>query len=62
MTGPRRLPKIRPGGTVTFRDLTAAGFWTTRMGIDDLQYMGNRSVAKWDGCPEEAMKKLGVSY
>jgi hypothetical protein len=45
-----------------FRDLTAAGFWTTRMGIDDLQYLGNRSVARWNGCPEEALKKLGVSY
>jgi hypothetical protein len=45
-----------------FRDLTASGFWTTRMGIDDLQYMGNRSVARWNGCPPEALKKLGVSY
>jgi hypothetical protein len=45
-----------------FRDLTASGFWTTRMGIDDLQYMGNRSVARWNGCPAEALKKLGVSY
>ena len=45
-----------------FRDLTASGFWTTRMGIDDLQYMGNRSVARWNGCPTEALKKLGVSY
>ena len=46
----------------SFRDLTASGFWTTRMGIDDLQYMGNRSVARWNGCPPEALKKLGVSY
>jgi len=46
----------------SFRDLTASGFWTTRMGIDDLQYMGNRSVARWNGCPTEALKKLGVSY
>jgi hypothetical protein len=45
-----------------FRDLTASGFWTTRMGIDDLQYSGNRSVARWNGCPPEALKKLGVSY
>ncbi len=45
-----------------FRDLTASGFWTTRMGIDDLQYLGNRSVARWNGCPPEALKKLGVSY
>jgi gluconate 2-dehydrogenase gamma chain len=46
----------------SFRDLTAAGFWTTRVGIDDLQYMGNRSVARWNGCPDAALKKLGVSY
>ena len=46
----------------SFRDLTAAGFWTTRMGIDDLQYMGNRSVARWNGCPDAALKKLGVNY
>jgi hypothetical protein len=46
----------------SFRDLTATGFWTTRMGIDDLQYMGNRSVARWNGCPDESLKKLGVSY
>ena len=45
-----------------FRDLTASGFWTTRMGIDDLQYIGNRSVARWNGCPAEALKKLGVGY
>ena len=46
----------------SFRDLTAAGFWTSRIGIADLQYMGNRSVAQWRGCPDEALKKLGVSY
>jgi gluconate 2-dehydrogenase gamma chain len=46
----------------SFRDLTASGFWTTRMGIDDLQYIGNRSVARWNGCPDAALKKLGVSY
>jgi len=46
----------------SFRDLTASGFWTTRMGIDDLQYVGNRSVARWNGCPDAALKKLAVSY
>ena len=46
----------------SFRDLTATGFWTTRMGIDDLQYTGNRVVPRWTGCPDEALKKLGVSY
>jgi len=46
----------------SFRDLTAAGFWTSRVGIADLQYLGNRSVAEWRGCPDEALKKLGVTY
>jgi hypothetical protein len=46
----------------SFRDLTATGFWTSRMGIADLQYMGNRSVARWTGCPDAALKKLGVAY
>jgi gluconate 2-dehydrogenase gamma chain len=44
----------------TFRDLTASGFWTSKMGIKDLQYMGNVFVAEWKGCPDEALKKLGV--
>ena len=46
----------------SFRDLTATGFWTTRMGIDDLQYEGNVFVQEWEGCPDEALKKLGVRY
>ncbi len=46
----------------SFRDLTATGFWTTRMGIDDLQYQGNRFVAEWKGCPDAALTKLGVTY
>ena len=44
----------------SFRDLTATGFWTTKMGMADLGYMGNTVVAKWDGCPPEALKKLGL--
>jgi Gluconate 2-dehydrogenase subunit 3 len=44
-----------------FRDLTASGFWTSRMGIKDLQYMGNVFVAEWKGCPDEVLKKLGVT-
>ncbi len=43
-----------------FRDLTASGFWSTEMGIADLQYMGNRVVAEWTGCPEEALRRVGV--
>ena len=45
----------------SFRDLTASGFWTTKMGIADLRYQGNRFVSEWTGCPDEALRKLGVS-
>ena len=45
----------------SFRDLTASGFWTSKMGMNDLQYMGNTFVPEWKGCPDEALKKLGVT-
>lgn len=44
-----------------FRDLTASGFWTSKMGIADLQYIGNTFVAEWKGCPDEALRKLGIA-
>ena len=44
-----------------FRDLTASGFFTTKMGMDDLEYLGNTFVPKWTGCPEPVLKKLGLT-
>ncbi len=44
----------------SFRDLTASGFFTSRLGMDDLQYMGNRYVPEWTGCPGEVLAKLGL--
>lgn len=46
----------------SFRDLTATGFWTSKIGVEDLQYLGNVFVAEWTGCPDEALKKLDVKY
>jgi hypothetical protein len=43
-----------------FRDLTASGFWTSKMGIEDLQYIGNQPVLEWKGCPDAALKHIGV--
>ncbi|HXW06782.1 MAG TPA: gluconate 2-dehydrogenase subunit 3 family protein [Vicinamibacterales bacterium] len=43
-----------------FRDLTSSGFWTSRMGIKDLAYIGNTFVPEWTGCPREALAKLGL--
>ena len=45
----------------SFRDLTATGFWSSQMGVEDLQYIGNTFVAEWEGCPEEIKEQLGVS-
>jgi gluconate 2-dehydrogenase gamma chain len=46
----------------SFRDLTATGFFTSKMGMADLQYKGNTFVSEWTGCPDAALQKLGVSY
>lgn len=44
----------------SFRDLTASGFFTSKMGIEDLDYRGNVFIAAWTGCPDEVLKKLGL--
>ena len=45
-----------------FRDLTAAGFFSSKTGVQDLRYIGNTFVSEWKGCPPEALAKLGVTY
>ena len=45
----------------SFRDLTATGFFTSKMGMADLQYQGNVFVSEWTGCSDGSLKKLGVS-
>ena len=45
----------------SFRDLTSSGFWTSKMGIEDLGYVGNTVVPEWAGCPEAALSRLGVT-
>jgi hypothetical protein len=44
----------------SFRDLTASGFFTSKIGMADLQYKGNTVVMNWKGCPPEVLKKLGL--
>ena len=43
-----------------FRDLTAAGFYTSKMGIGDLGFLGNRAF-DWKGCPDEVLAKLELN-
>jgi gluconate 2-dehydrogenase gamma chain len=45
-----------------FRDLVGMGFFSSAMGWKDLRYEGNVFNPNWQGCPEPAMKKLGVSH
>jgi gluconate 2-dehydrogenase gamma chain len=62
---PRRArPEMQNGVRFfnNFRNFTASGFWSSKMGVDDLQYMGNRPIAQWNGCPAVALNKLGVRY
>ena len=44
------------------RDFTASGFFSSQMGVKDLQYMGNVALPAWPGCPKPALDHLGVSY
>jgi hypothetical protein len=33
-----------------FRDLTVSGFFSSKMGVADLPFLGNRAVGEWKGC------------
>ena len=54
-------PQMQPG--VAFfnkmRGLTAIGFFTSKMGIEDLGYKGN-SPGKWEGVPASVLKHYGL--
>jgi hypothetical protein len=60
----RAAPAVREGVDFfnRFRDLTATGFFSSEMGVKDLRYIGNVPNPAWNGCPPEALRKLGVSY
>ncbi len=62
---PARAPATMADGVSffnRFRDLTSSGFWSSRIGVKDLRYIGNTFNPNWDGCPPEALAKLGVTY
>jgi gluconate 2-dehydrogenase gamma chain len=45
----------------TMRDLTACGFFTSKIGIQDLGYEGNKPN-QWDGVPKDVLAQYGVTY
>jgi hypothetical protein len=62
---PAKAPKAFSHGVrffTTLRDLVATGFWSSKVGMADIGYMGNVFVAEWKGAPDDVLKKLGVSY
>jgi gluconate 2-dehydrogenase gamma chain len=59
----KAAPENMPG--VAFfnlmRNLTATGFFSSKIGIADMNFMGNMPNA-WDGVPEDVLKHYGLSY
>lgn len=59
--------KVKPGMTqgVTFfntmRDLTCTGFYTSKIGIEDIGYKGNQPN-QWNGVPDDVLKQYGLAY
>ena len=43
------------------RDLTVTGFYTSKMGVKDIGYVGN-APNQWNGVPEDVLKQYGVAY
>ena len=45
----------------SMRGFTATGFFTSKMGIEDIGYKGN-TPNNWEGVPEDVLKQYGLSY
>jgi gluconate 2-dehydrogenase gamma chain len=43
------------------RNLTASGFYTSEIGVNDIGYAGNRPN-QWNGVPEEVLKQYQLAY
>jgi len=43
------------------RNLTMTGFYTTKIGIEEIGYKGNMPNV-WDGVPDDVLEQHGVSY
>jgi len=43
------------------RNLTATGFYTSKIGIADIGYKGN-TPTQWNGVPDEVLKQYNIAY
>jgi len=59
----KAAPQMKQG--VSFfnqmRNLTATGFYTSAIGIKDIDYKGNKPN-QWNGVPDDVLKQYGLSY
>lgn len=60
-----KLAKVEHNPGVSFfnlmRNLTATGFFTSKIGMEDLGYKGN-TPNQWDGVPQAVLNKYNLSY
>ncbi|HET7216151.1 MAG TPA: gluconate 2-dehydrogenase subunit 3 family protein [Terriglobia bacterium] len=40
------------------RDLVVGGFFSSKEGVKDLPYLGNKVVAEWNGCPPNVLMQI----
>lgn len=61
---PEKAKPVYSQGVAFFnlmRNLTASGYYTSKIGIEALGYKGNTPNV-WEGVPEDVLKQYGVSY
>jgi gluconate 2-dehydrogenase gamma chain len=42
------------------RGLVVSGFFSSKVGVKDLPYLGNQMLSSWDGCPANVLARLGL--
>lgn len=59
---PNAKPEHRVGALMfsKVRELSMLGFYTTKEGMKDAGYEGNRALAKWEGPPPEVLAHLNL--
>lgn len=59
----KATPEVSQGVSffTMMRNLTASGFFTSKIGIKDLGYVGN-TPNEWNGVPDDVLKQYGLAY
>ena len=59
----KAAPEMQQGAAFfsRMRNLTASGFFTSKIGMDDIGYVGNRPN-QWNGVPDDVLKQYGMAY